>query len=127
MHVKETWMAIIPKKIMEKNYCDPLCVIPRLSNQEMGRAISPRSGSFSGFDGTLPRPRGYGRCLKERKGEFKMVVGKGIKIFEIVNLSRRTLVGRFCRKEVRIEALCHWMDTKRCPLLGYSPEVHTLV
>jgi hypothetical protein len=99
--------GVFSQAFREKLLHHPSLPLKFVSNQGKDRESSPRGGNLSGLGEPFPHPHVSSRCLKERKSEFKMVVGKDIEILKIMYLSGRTLVVRFYEKEIKIEASCH--------------------
>jgi hypothetical protein len=66
------------------------------------------------------------RCIKERRGSVKMVVGDDIHLNDVPQLMGKTLVGIFNGKSMGEKALTGWMINQWKPLIGYAPKVHIL-
>jgi hypothetical protein len=66
------------------------------------------------------------KCIQEKCGQVKMVVGEDLAISDIANFNGKLLIVRFSGKSLGIQALQNWMAQVWSPLLGYALEAHVL-
>jgi len=77
------------------------------------------------FKGGFPKCRA--RVWKARKTKRQLVMGVDVGLEESCNLSLRALVGRFTYKSQCKISLTEWMQDYLESLIGYSPELLTLL
>jgi hypothetical protein len=65
-------------------------------------------------------------CWKPCKEKKRMVVGQDVGLGKLPHLLGRTLVGRFCGKNVSTSSLREWIDKNWFESLGYCPIFHLL-
>lgn len=67
------------------------------------------------------------KCVRAQGDKVAMVVGKDVAISDIQNFASKTLVDRFCSKEVGEATLSRWMELHWYPVLSYRHVFHILV
>ena len=71
----------------------------------------------------LPRKT---KGVRSRKDNVELTVSREINLGEIPDYLKHTLVGCFCSKSPRREALRNWVQENWEGELGYNPEFHIL-
>jgi hypothetical protein len=66
------------------------------------------------------------KCIREKRGQVKMVVGEDLAVSDIANFHGKLLVGRFTGKSPGHQAMQSWLEQTWSPFLGYTPEAHIL-